>query len=60
MGAGALASVAVGVSGAQQIFPIAAIFASSAILALAILLIGRRRITNKIDADPSEAAAVSH
>ena len=60
MGAGALASVAVGVSGAQQIFPIAGIFAGSAVLALSILLLGRRRIVNKIDIDPSEVGLVSH
>lgn len=60
MAAGALASIAVGVSGAQQIFPIAGIFAGSALIALSIFLIGRRKITDKVEVDASEAAVAGH
>ncbi|MFS4461035.1 multidrug effflux MFS transporter [Bdellovibrio sp. HCB2-146] len=61
MGTGALASVAVGVLKAQQIFPIAAVFASSALLALGILIFGNRRMTEKVEVSSDEtSAAIAH
>jgi drug resistance transporter, Bcr/CflA subfamily len=60
MGMGALASIVVGISNAQQIFPIAAIFAGSAIIALSIFTFGRRRITEIVQADTVAANTAAH
>ncbi len=60
MAIGAIASVFVGVLKAQQVLPIAIILASAGILALITLLIGRRKIENKIAVSADSAAAITH
>lgn len=58
MGVGALASVSVGILKAQQLLPITAIFAASSLLALTTLVLGSRRITNKVDVTPGDAEGI--
>ncbi len=60
MSIGALASLAVGVLNAQQLFPVAVIFLGSASLGLITLLLGSRQIEHKIEAAPSDAAPMAH
>ncbi|WII72131.1 multidrug effflux MFS transporter [Bdellovibrio sp. 22V] len=60
MGIGALVSITVGVMKAQQLFPITVVFAGSASLALLILVLGSRRIPNKVEAPDSDGSLVAH
>lgn len=53
MSFGALVSVAVGSLKLQQLFPISIVFASSSGLALTVLLLGSRRIRNRVQAAES-------
>ncbi len=60
MGIGAIAAAFVSLLNAQHVFPVAAIFAGSALLALAILLTGSKKIVHKIEASPEDSAMISH
>lgn len=53
MGIGALASLAVGILKAQQLFPLAGIFVVTSILSLIILVIGSRNIVKIVEMDSS-------
>ncbi len=61
MAIGALASVAVGVLKAQQLFPLAAIFVVTSILSLVILVLGSRNIVKVVEVDTSsDGPTIAH
>ena len=57
LGVGALASSAVSMFSSSSTIPLASIMAGTSVLALLILLIGRRNILNKVEADMNAVAA---
>jgi len=57
LGIGALSSFAISLFSSYSAMPMALIMAVSASIALMVLLIGRRNITEKVEADPSIAVA---
>ncbi|SDS38514.1 MFS transporter, DHA1 family, bicyclomycin/chloramphenicol resistance protein [Mucilaginibacter mallensis] len=57
LGIGALSSFAISLFSSYSAMPMALIMAVSASIALMVLLIGRRNITEKVEADPSMAVA---
>ncbi len=60
MAAGALASICVGVLKAQQLFPIAGIFVGTSIIAVIVLVLGSKRIVNRIEIDPNAVEVMAH
>ena len=60
MGIGALVSSGVGLSGASGTLPVVILFVVSSGLALAVLLVCRRRIVRPIETDAQEAAFAAH
>lgn len=60
MAIGALASIFVGVLKAQQVLPIAGILACAGVLALTTLVIGSRKIENKVDVSAENNTVVAH
>jgi len=59
LGLGSVSSAAVSAFNGKSAVPLSAIMAASATIALAILLIGRRNIKQKVEADP-EAVGAAH
>jgi DHA1 family bicyclomycin/chloramphenicol resistance-like MFS transporter len=60
LGLGAAASFAISVFNSHSAMPMAAIMAISSIIALSVLLIGRRNIVQQVEADKSIAAVGAH
>lgn len=60
MGIGAISAAMVSILKAQQILPIAGIFAGSALLALSILVFGSKRIASKVTASEGDSPLISH
>jgi DHA1 family bicyclomycin/chloramphenicol resistance-like MFS transporter len=61
LGLGSVSSSAVSIfSSAKSVVPLAAIMAVTACIALVVLLIGRRNITDKVEVDTSAAVGAGH
>ncbi|MNL14527.1 Bicyclomycin resistance protein [compost metagenome] len=60
MGAGALASMIVGIFAKTEILPVVAILAGTSALSLLVLFVGKRRITTKIEASLEDATNLGH
>jgi DHA1 family bicyclomycin/chloramphenicol resistance-like MFS transporter len=60
MGAGAVASMFVGMFDAKTMLPIIIIFAGSSFIALVILVWGRRKIVTKFETQEGDAVVIAH
>jgi DHA1 family bicyclomycin/chloramphenicol resistance-like MFS transporter len=60
LGLGAAASACVGVFSSRSATPMAAITAGSSVIAILVLLIGKRKIVHKVEADASVLTGAAH
>jgi DHA1 family bicyclomycin/chloramphenicol resistance-like MFS transporter len=60
LGLGAASSFAVSIFSGRSVTPMAAIMSVSAIIALLVLLIGKRNIKDKVEVDTSAAVGATH